>query len=315
MFDALVRLLGRMRGLRTDRLRTPQSGAAHGSKAFSVSDIFPSLPQIKIVDAGAMWLGPGSDLHARIVDLGLAQVVGFEPIESECKKLNEISSSAHAYYPFVLGDGSPGHFRVCNSSMTSSLYEPNPRVLQCFPDLEDQVRVVREIPVTTRKLDDITEAAGAHYLKLDVQGAELDILRGAVRFLETILVVHTEVEFVPLYRGQPLFAEVDRALRDAGFSLFTFTGIQSRAFHPFSRNRAALLKAKQALWTDAVYVKSLFSMEELDKDCLMRMFVILHFVYEAFDLCLHLLTYLDRLNGSETAKLYGDRAAAWLKPL
>ena len=46
-----------------------------------------------------------------------------------------------------------------------------------------------------------------------MQGAERDVIEGASDTLKGVSVVHTGVEFVPLYEGQSLFAEVDQALR------------------------------------------------------------------------------------------------------
>jgi len=52
-------------------------------------------------------------------------------------------------------------------------------------------------------------------LKIDVQGAELAVISGAQEMLRDVAVVEVEVEFVPLYVGQPLFADVDAAMRAA----------------------------------------------------------------------------------------------------
>ena len=41
----------------------------------------------------------------------------------------------------------------------------------------------------------------------------LQVLRGATNLLNRICVVESEVEFVPLYVNQPLFADVDAELR------------------------------------------------------------------------------------------------------
>lgn len=46
----------------------------------------------------------------------------------------------------------------------------------------------------TVSLDDVKEAHGADYLKLDVQAAELDVLRGAEKVLESVLAIQAEVE-------------------------------------------------------------------------------------------------------------------------
>jgi FkbM family methyltransferase len=60
-------------------------------------------------------------------------------------------------------------------------------------------------------------------LTLDTQGSELEILRGGARLLaETILAVVTEVEFQPMYDGQPLFGDVCAFMRDAGFYFVGF---------------------------------------------------------------------------------------------
>ena len=44
--------------------------------------------------------------------------------------------------------------------------------------------------------------------------------------------MQTEVEFVPLYKKQPLFAEVDIALRELGFVFHRFGGMAGRTMKP-----------------------------------------------------------------------------------
>jgi Methyltransferase FkbM domain len=57
-------------------------------------------------------------------------------------------------------------------------------------------------------------------LKLDTQGSELGILKGARRMLTGVRMLEIEVEFNEIYRGQPLFGDIDRFLRARGFVLW-----------------------------------------------------------------------------------------------
>jgi hypothetical protein len=76
-----------------------------------------------------------------------------------------------------------------------------------------------KVPITT--LDEVcaTHEIVPDCMKLDVQGAELDVLQGSHRVLQRTLFLELEVEFNPQYENQPLFADVDTHLRGEGFSL------------------------------------------------------------------------------------------------
>ncbi len=77
-----------------------------------------------------------------------------------------------------------------------------------------------EIPVSTQTLNIFcrkNEIDCVHFMHLDVQGAELKVLKGAGEMLRNIDNIWLEVETVPLYRDQPLKKEVQRFLKDNGF--------------------------------------------------------------------------------------------------
>jgi hypothetical protein len=108
-----------------------------------------------------------------------------------------------------------------------------------------------------------------------------------------------------------LFAEVDQALRASGYSLFTFEEIQSRVYRPLGdRDLLPSQRFRQALWTDAVYIRHLFELDRLGVDELMRLFVILHVSYGATDLCARVLECLDARTGSHAAERYRAEAVA-----
>ena len=74
-----------------------------------------------------------------------------------------------------------------------------------------------EVEVDTRTLDSISEIAQLDYLKIDVQGGELVIFRNGKARLGAAVAIQTEVSFMPLYQGQPVFGDIDLALRALGF--------------------------------------------------------------------------------------------------
>ncbi|MBO0349185.1 FkbM family methyltransferase [Phormidium pseudopriestleyi FRX01] len=147
---------------------------------------------------------------------------------------------------------------VTQDPMCSSLYQPNEPYLERFAGLSDLVNLDFTVEIETTSLDAITQDLGIQnidFLQLDIQGAELDVLEGAVRVLETsILAVQVEVEFSALYLNQPLFADVDNYLRKAGFTLFDL----ATSYRP--RTRSPIVSPHhpgQLLWGDAYYFRDL----------------------------------------------------------
>lgn len=247
-------------------------------------------PPIKIVDVGAMDLGETP--FARLLEIPGASIVGFEPNPVECARLNEARSENRRYLPHFIGDGTKRTFHWCEWAATSSLYPPNRRVLDRFTDLSALVRLKGTEEVQTTRLDDIPEVVGADFIKVDVQGAALDVLRGGADTVSRALVVECEVEFVPLYEGEPLFAEVDLEMRRRGFLFHKFKGLASRTFAPLKR-RPDAPAVGQVLWTDAIYVRSFLDFGSLEPSELLKVALILEREYASRDLALHALQHHD----------------------
>lgn len=58
---------------------------------------------------------------------------------------------------------------------------------------------------------------------MDIQGAELLAYKGLEERIRDVKVIHTKVEFLEIYEGQPLFGQVKRFLSRKGFLLVGFT--------------------------------------------------------------------------------------------
>jgi FkbM family methyltransferase len=152
----------------------------------------------------------------------------------------------------------------------SSLYPPDPELIERRPGLA-VTALAGESQVELVTLDEAMAGIGAppvDVLKMDLQGAELDVLRGAERTLASVRAIAVEVAFNPMYRGQPLFADVDRHLRARGFVLWRLGhlahyGDDARASlvdvtdGQFFDERQVWLTAGggQLFWADASYVR------------------------------------------------------------
>ncbi|MGB8166416.1 MAG: FkbM family methyltransferase [Chthoniobacteraceae bacterium] len=279
---------------------------------FNILEVVASCPSIKIIDIGAMSIG--DEIYTALVQAGLAKIVGFECVQAECDKLNAMSRGTHTYLPHAVGDGRERTFHTCSASMTSSIYEPNTPLLERFQNLANLTQVVSRETIPTVRLDELPEVQGADFLKLDVQGAELDILNGAGQTLADLVVIHTEVEFVPLYKEQPLFAEVDQHLRRAGFVFHKLHSVGERTFKPLVFNNDLNQGLSQMLWGDAVYVRDFMALDAVPAEKLLKMAVILHVVYGSFDLVLQVLRAYDAKANAATASAYFTRLTGQVAP-
>jgi FkbM family methyltransferase len=144
------------------------------------------------------------------------RIVSFEPLAESFAELQR--SASWEVQRVALADRSgrvPLH--VAANRQSSSLLPMARRHEEAAPDAP----VVGEEDVEAARLDDldVVRPGERAYLKLDVQGAELEVLRGAARTLDAVRVLEAELSTVELYEGQALLGEVVEHLRAAGFDL------------------------------------------------------------------------------------------------
>ena len=194
-----------------------------------------------------------------------------------------------------MGDGGEHTLHVNNDDATSSLFPLNAALARNFEHLSHLATVRRET-VQTRRLDDVLPPdEPVDFLKLDIQGAELLALRGAERTLARTAAVHCEVEFSPLYLGQPLFPEVQSHLDARGFTLIDLL-VAHRYSYRVPSGRAA---PDRLIWADAVF----FREAEDDPAALLAQALAALLVYLKPTLAEHLLHRRDALTGESLAAL------------
>jgi FkbM family methyltransferase len=103
----------------------------------------------------------------------------------------------------------------------SSLFQINPDYTRRRGSI-----VQDEVIVDSTTLDDyFIGKENPDILWIDVEGAELQVFRGATRVLATVKLIHVEVSFRPMQIGKPLFWELSQYLRSQGFSFHSFMEI------------------------------------------------------------------------------------------
>lgn len=264
------------------------------------------MPRVKIVDIGANPID-GEPPYAELMREGNTSVIGFEPNPQALEKLHGLRRAQDTYLPHAVGDGGRHTLHICAAPGMTSLLAPDPAVLDLFHGFPHWGQVVATEEVATVRLDDVAETAGVDLLKMDIQGAELMVMRHAERRLADAVVIHAEVEFLPLYKGQPLFTDIDLFLRERGFVLHRFHPTVSRMIRPLSFNNDPYAGMSQLVWADAVFVRDFTALERLTDHQLVAMAAILHDCYRSLDLVVRLLLAYDRRSGKALATAYLDR--------
>ena len=158
--------------------------------------------------------------------------------------------------------------------------------------------------IPTVRLDDVEEVKKIDYLKIDIQGGELEVFRNGVNKLRNSLIIHTEVEFLPMYKGQPLFSEVEMFLRNMGFVFHRFSPLVSRTVQPMIVGDDIYKGLSQLFWADAIFIKDFTKFDQLNLLQLKKIALILHDVYGSFDIVLRALMAHDMKSNSKLAEGY-----------
>ena len=160
----------------------------------------------------------------------------------------------------------------CNRDpYTSSFLPLNPKYSNFYMNdkskfdylLGESAFSIKQETMVTQSLDDLAvslDLPQCDFLSLDTQGSELDILQSSVGTLRNCVGLQLEVAFAEVYKGQPLFSDVDKFLRSQGFGFIRFKEFQEYA--PLV-NGVEIRGEKMHLFADALYFRS---PENLQKD-------------------------------------------------
>lgn len=166
----------------------------------------------------ARYLFPEIDIHA------------FEPLDSERRWFTAVVSEPVTLHANALGaNARDAEFFVASRADSSSLFKPG-------VGQEDAYGVVCKASINVKvarlvESVDIDQMRRPILMKLDIQGGELDALKGAQDFLPTIDYIYCETSFVTLYDKQPLANDLVSYLIEQGYFLAgVYNQSQTREF-------------------------------------------------------------------------------------
>jgi len=149
-------------------------------------------------DAAVLMVEPQAEKRARLDNVA-RELGGDTHVQS--KLLGECARSEVSFHQMSTAWGSTGS--------------------SCYPENSDFERTTVVMPMTT--VDALLEELPGRcfdLMKVDVQGAELDVLRGAKNSLPDVEVLFAEVALHECNQGAPRLAEVVGVLDELGFAMF-----------------------------------------------------------------------------------------------
>lgn len=153
---------------------------------------------------------------------------GFEPNQEEFNKL--VQSNDITYFPFALG-GTNGkeNFHITKHSSYSSFlqldqanFEKHFGLMKDYNTWKEGMEIEKTSSIDVHTLDTVLSDMNMDridFLKLDTQGTELEIMKGAKNSLANnkIGVIFAEFNFLKIYKNQNSFSELDIYLNQLGY--------------------------------------------------------------------------------------------------
>jgi FkbM family methyltransferase len=150
-----------------------------------------------------------------------ARILSFEPLPSEADVFRTIFLGQRNVELIEAALGSSkgsAKLHVAGAADSSSLLQIGRLQEQLFPGTGEVNLVEVKVDVLDEVLREV-DLADRALLKIDVQGYELEVLKGALNSLSRFRWVYVELSFVELYVSQPLAHEVMALLVTHGFGI------------------------------------------------------------------------------------------------
>ena len=210
-------------------------------------DLFAGTPlsqAMRNYPCTAIDVGSAGGIIADLNPIAFAvDAIGFEPNPDHFADLSAADSHWRSlrYLPHAIG-GQSGTRTLYRPRFgnSSTMLPPNTAIGDAF-DKPQFFDVGETTQVDVIRLDDALDQFGIRnpdYLKLDVEGAEFEILEGAAQTLSTLSAIRVEVCFIEVRQGQRLGMEVGHYLERLGFRLMHMTELNPWRVHGYRAHPA-----------------------------------------------------------------------------
>ncbi|SDC86982.1 FkbM family methyltransferase [Ruegeria marina] len=282
---------------------------------FLRSAIAPNRP-LRIADVGANPINvPDYDA---LLTLGGCEVWGFEPDQASFDALMADPRPGTHYLQQAVGPTGPGLFYPHPQSGLGSLYPIRAASVAFLGKPGWHRDGVEPIAMDLVALDDLDETAmpKPDMLKIDIQGAELDVISTGRKKLSEAVCVIPEVRFYRIYEREPLFGPLDVELHDQGFRFHRFQFTKSMQVMNSQRARlAGKALRSQMMDGDAIYIRDPETIGNWSAEQVRQLAVASSCVFGSFDLTVFCLDELVRreLVEADVPARFVDTLPTWMQ--
>ena len=159
------------------------------------------------------------------------KIVSFEPLSDARESLQNISRNDPlwqiALQTAIGEENGEIEIQIAGNSQSSSVLDMLDTHVRAAPDS----KYIGKEKVALRKLDSIApdymDSNSIAFIKIDTQGYETQVMNGAKKLMSQIVGLQVEISLVPLYKGQCLFDEMLKKLKNDGFELWSISTVFS----------------------------------------------------------------------------------------
>jgi len=194
------------------------------------------------------------DVGANVGQFGLSvralgfkgKLYSFEPVDAAYEKLSKVSASDNNWFSFNFALGAQpgeGMINVSDFSSFSSILEVNKYATERWTDSA----VTHQQKTEIRTLDEcasdgIIDCSGHLLLKMDTQGFDQEVFRGAQSILPNVSCMLSELSLIPIYEDMPSYSEALAEFEKHGFHV--------SGFYPITRNTNLTLNEVDCVLVD-----------------------------------------------------------------